>query len=61
LSEKETEVLRRIGDGLSTEQIAHELSLSEHTVRNYVKRIFGKLGAHSRMDAVSVLNAAAPR
>ncbi len=61
LSTRETEVLRCLGDGLDTAQISHELTLSPHTVRNYVKRVFSKLGVHSRIEAVSVLNAIEPR
>jgi len=61
LSVKEAEVLECIGDGLSSKRIGQQLSLSEHTVRNHTKRIFSKLGVHSRVEAIMVLNAAAPR
>ena len=41
-----------IARGLSNERIADELSLSEKTVRNYVSRIFDKLGVATRPEAI---------
>jgi DNA-binding NarL/FixJ family response regulator len=45
LSLRESEVLRLIGDGLSSEGIAAELNLSLHTVATHRKRIAAKLGS----------------
>lgn len=44
--------MRLVADGLSNRDIAHELSLSEHTVKNYLFRIFDKLGVSSRVELV---------
>jgi len=52
LSEREQEVLRRLAAGRSTAQIAAELVITVGTVRNHLKSIFGKLDAHSRLQAV---------
>jgi hypothetical protein len=38
--------------GHSTEQMADELGVSEHTVRNHVRAILHRLGVHSRLEAV---------
>jgi DNA-binding NarL/FixJ family response regulator len=52
LSAREVEVLQLVADGLSTQEIADRLFLSHHTVRNHVRNILGKLGAHSKVEAV---------
>jgi len=54
LSERELEVLRLLADGLSNAMISEQLFLSTHTVRNHVHAILGKLGAHSKLEAVSI-------
>jgi DNA-binding NarL/FixJ family response regulator len=54
LSERETEVLRRIARGLSNPEIGRELFISEATVKSHVMRIFGKLSVKDRTAAVTV-------
>jgi DNA-binding NarL/FixJ family response regulator len=54
LTQREREVLQALGDGLSDKEIAHRLSLSPQTVRNHMMNILGKLGAHSRLQALVV-------
>ena len=51
LSEREREVLRLLGKGLSNSDIAARIYLSEGTVRNYVSSIFEKLGLEDRTQA----------
>lgn len=51
LSEREREVLRLLGKGLSNAEIAGRIFLSEGTVRNYVSSIFEKLGLEDRTQA----------
>lgn len=51
LTERERQVLRHAGRGLSTAQIAQVLHLSEGTVRNYLSEAIGKLGAGNRVEA----------
>jgi LuxR family maltose regulon positive regulatory protein len=52
LSERETEVLRLLTTSLSTSEIADELVIAVSTVRSHTKRIYAKLNAHSRIEAV---------
>jgi DNA-binding CsgD family transcriptional regulator len=52
LSEREAEVLGGLKQGLAYKQIADQLELSIHTVRNYIRRIYHKLDAHSCTEAV---------
>lgn len=55
LTPREREVLRlmTIG-GLGNKDIANQLQLSHHTVRNHVQNILSKLGAHSKLQAVVI-------
>jgi PAS domain S-box-containing protein len=52
LTPREREVLELIARGSSNNQIAEELGLSNPTVRNYVARLYEKLGVNSRAQAV---------
>ncbi len=51
LSERETEVIRLIAEGLSNKQISARLHLSEKTVKNHISRIFSKLNIYARAQA----------
>jgi DNA-binding CsgD family transcriptional regulator len=55
LSPRERDVVRAIARGLSSAEIAAELYLSPHTVRDYVKSIFEKVGVSSRGELVAQL------
>ena len=52
LSKREQDVVRGVADGLSNREIANHLHLTEHTVKNYLFRIFDKLGVSSRVEVV---------
>ena len=52
LSERELDVLNQVATGLSNKQIARRLGLSEKTVRNHLSRVFIKLRAANRTEAV---------
>jgi two-component system, NarL family, response regulator DevR len=54
LTAREVEVLGLLAEGLSSEAIAGRLFLSQNTVRNHVQNLLAKLGAHSRLEAVSI-------
>jgi two-component system response regulator DesR len=51
LTERERQVLWRAGDGMSSQDIALALHLSEGTVRNYLSEAISKLGAANRIEA----------
>jgi DNA-binding NarL/FixJ family response regulator len=52
LSKREQEVVSCVAEGLSNREIASRLKLTEHTVKNYLFRIFDKLGVSSRVEVV---------
>jgi DNA-binding NarL/FixJ family response regulator len=52
LSKREQDVVRCVAEGLSNREIASRLKLTEHTVKNYLFRIFDKLGVSSRVEVV---------
>jgi DNA-binding NarL/FixJ family response regulator len=54
LTDQELEVLRRVARGLTNDQIATELGISESGVRNHVANILGKLQFRSRVEAALV-------
>ena len=54
LTEREREVLGLLADGLSNAALAGTLSVSVHTVRNHVANLSAKLGAHSKLEALSI-------
>jgi DNA-binding CsgD family transcriptional regulator len=57
LSVREKEILTKIVDGKSNNQIAKETILSRHTVDAYIRRVFLKLGVSDRTSAaVSAVN-----
>jgi DNA-binding NarL/FixJ family response regulator len=54
LTDRELEVLQLLASGLSTDDIGERLVLSIHTVRNHIRNLLAKLGAHSRVEAVAI-------
>ncbi len=54
LSEQQRAVATLVAQGLTNPEIAERLHLSPHTVRNYLARVMGRLGAHNR-TAVAVI------
>lgn len=52
LSKREEDVVRLVAEGLTNREISRELKLSQHTIRNYLFRIFEKLGISSRVELV---------
>lgn len=53
LTDRERELLAYLAAGATNKAIAAELHLSVNTVRNYVQSVLTKLGAHSKLEAVS--------
>lgn len=51
LSAREEEIVRMVVQGLANKEIAHDLKLSQSTVKNHISRIFEKLSVTSRTEA----------
>ena len=54
LTDRERQVLRLAGDGMTSAEIAEQLRLSEGTVRNYLSEAISKLGAANRIEAARI-------
>lgn len=54
LSQRESEVLSLMRDGRSLPSIAHEMHVSEATVKTYVSRLYSKLRVNNRSQALMV-------
>ena len=54
LTHRETAVLLLLADGLSKQEISERLFISINTLRNHIQNIISKLGAHSKLEAVSI-------
>jgi len=52
LSQREREVAELVAEGLSNGEISAQMKLSQHTIKNYLSHIYGKLGMSSRVDLV---------
>ena len=50
LTDRERKVVDLVAEGLTNRDISRQLNLSEHTVRNYLFRIFNKVGASTRLE-----------
>jgi|SRR4051794_17441686 two-component system nitrate/nitrite response regulator NarL len=50
LSKRELDVIRGVAQGMTNREIASHLTLSEHTVKNYLFRVFDKLGVSNRAE-----------
>jgi LuxR family maltose regulon positive regulatory protein len=57
LSQREVDVLRLLTSTLSSSEIADELCVATSTVRSHTKAIYGKLGVHTRLEALDVARA----
>lgn len=60
LTDREWQVLKCVSDGLSTEEIATELSVRRSTARTHVQNVLTKLGVHSRLQAAALVSANSP-
>jgi NarL family two-component system response regulator LiaR len=57
ITPREHEILTHIAAGLSTREIAETLSVSENTVKTHSSRLFNKLNARRRTQAVQIAKA----
>jgi DNA-binding NarL/FixJ family response regulator len=54
LTNREIDVLSHLAEGLSTVKVSEQLLLSVNTVRNHVQSAIRRLGAHSKLEAISI-------
>jgi two-component system response regulator DegU len=54
LSRRESQILQRVAYGATTKEVARDLGISAHTVKTHLERIFEKLGANDRAQAVAI-------
>lgn len=54
LTKREIEILEKVADGLTYNQIAEELFISAKTARKHIENIYQKLHVHSKLEAVSL-------
>jgi DNA-binding NarL/FixJ family response regulator len=52
LTEREEDVVRLVADGMKNRAIAEKLEVTEHSIRNYLYRIFEKLGVSTRVELI---------
>jgi two-component system nitrate/nitrite response regulator NarL len=52
LTRREEDVARLVADGLKNREIAQRLGVREHSIRNYLYRIFEKLGVSTRVELI---------
>ena len=50
LTKREADVVHLVAEGMTNRDISQALKLSEHTVRNYLFRIFNKVGTSNRLE-----------
>ncbi|HEX2804996.1 MAG TPA: response regulator transcription factor, partial [Kineosporiaceae bacterium] len=50
LTERETEILRQVAKGLSSRQIADQLTISYRTVQNHTQNLLNKLQLQNRVE-----------
>jgi DNA-binding NarL/FixJ family response regulator len=53
LTPRETEILQRMAEGRSPDQIAEDLEISPNTLRTHVQNTLFKLGVHSKLEALA--------
>ena len=54
ITPRELEILGLVADGLSNKEIAEKVFVSENTVKTHASRLFDKLGARRRTEAVQI-------
>jgi DNA-binding NarL/FixJ family response regulator len=52
LTRREEDVVRLVADGLKNREIGQKLNVTEHSIRNYLYRIFDKLGVSTRVELI---------
>jgi len=60
LTKREREVVDLIASGMSNKEIAHQLHVATHTIRNHVHNALEKLALHSRLQIAAYMHAQQP-
>jgi DNA-binding CsgD family transcriptional regulator len=55
LTRRESDVLRRVIDGMKNSEISDDLSISEQTVKDHLSNIYTKIGVENRFDLIRIL------
>ena len=55
LTKREEEVVHLVAEGMRNSEIAREMHVTEHTIRNYLFRIFEKIGLSNRVELILYL------
>lgn len=56
LTERETEVALRFSEGVSLRVVADEMCISLHTAQSHIKRLYVKMGIHSKQELIDLFN-----
>lgn len=56
LTPRESDMLRCLAQGRSTQYMAERFTLSENTVKSHVRNVYQKLGVHSKQDVIDIVN-----
>ena len=55
MTRKETDILRRVLDGLKNTEIAEDVEITEQTVKDHLSNIYVKIGVENRMALMRTL------
>ncbi|MCI3135241.1 helix-turn-helix domain-containing protein [Phenylobacterium aquaticum] len=56
LTDREADVAALLGEGASLDDAARRLEISEHTVRQHLKAVFGKVGVSRQAELVRIIS-----
>ncbi|MFJ4051426.1 response regulator transcription factor [Pseudomonas hunanensis] len=57
ITERELDVIQFLSKGLTNKEIAQQLGISQHTVRDHLSSVFKKLNISSRIELALLINA----
>lgn len=52
LSERKLQILRKVAEGKTNKDIAHELNIGEQTVKNHLSVVYAQFDVHNRVSAI---------
>jgi len=54
LSRREAQIVQMVAYGATVKEVAHQLGISPHTVKTHLERVYEKLGANDKAQAVAI-------